>query len=209
MSLKELRDEVLARGFDAGMYSDRIDKFLNDGMALIARRVDYYANETSYPFATTAGVTTYGPPPGFARARSVYDADRNVEMRYVGIRDIDRAPVASGSPSAYAIVAQQSVQLYPVPDGAYNLVLRYWQMPALMVNDNDQPGLPADWAWLLWVYATWRVFEAEDDPSMGQYWQGQFNSGIAMFSADVKFPDTDGPSQARSMWDTNLITRWH
>jgi hypothetical protein len=30
---------------------------------------------------------------------------------------------------------------------------------------------------------------------------GRFNNELAMFAADQKFPDSDGPNQARGMWD--------
>lgn len=206
MNLLELQTEVLARGFDPATYAARITQFINDGLALIARRVDYYVDDAAYPFQTTSGTGTYAMPANLARARSLSDTDRRIEMEYVSIRDIDKSSVTNGAPMFYTLNSSNLV-LYPVPDNVYNLQLRYWSMPAVLSDDNDVPQLPSDWTHLLWVYAVWQCYEAEDDPSMGQYWMSRFNTELSMFTADQKFPDTDGPSQARGMWEgDNTLT---
>lgn len=200
MNLIQLRTEVLAKGFDPGVFTARIDQYLNDALALIARRVDYYIDEATSTFATVSGQSVYAWPAGLARMRSLNDTDRRVEMEYVSLRDIDRSGNSNGAPYYYALTGP-NIQLYPTPDAPYNMEMRYWAMPAPLVDDNDTSTLPADWDHMLWVYATWMCYESEDDAQMGQYWQQRFNNELSMFTADQKFPDSDGPSQANGMWD--------
>ena len=201
MSLLDLRTEILNHGFDPINFpASRLNRYINDGLSLIARRVDYYADESSQTFQTTAGNGTLLYPTDLARLRTLFDTDRNLEITQVSQRMIDRSPVTQGQPLYYSD-GKTGLTLYPTPDGVYNLLLRYWQMPATLVNDTDTPSLPTDWQHLLWVYATWICFESEDDAQMAQYWQQRFNAELSEFAADQKFPSTEYPSQAESMWD--------
>lgn len=206
MNLLAIRNEVLAKGFDPTLFgSSRINQFINDGLGLIAARVDYYGEEAVQDFTTVSGTASYAWPADFARGRSLRDTNRSIEMQAVSLRDIDRSTVANGAPYAYATDGAM-MHLYPTPDAVYNLELRYWKLLPSLVNDTDVPAIPARWHKLLWLYATWQCYESEDDPNMGQYWQNRFNTDLAEFAADVRFPTTDEPHQAAGMWnqDPNL-----
>jgi len=204
MNLQELRQEVLDHGFDPNAFSTRINRYLNDAQNLVARRVNYYLSEAQYAFSTVAGTALYVPPGNWARLRSLVDTDRDRALQEVSLSWIDNSPDSSGRPYCYTLDGSQftaELRLYPTPDGVYPLALRYWERPAELVADTDVPQIiPTDWHHMLWVYATWMCYEAEDDPQMGQYWQGRFASELSMFSADQKFPNTDTVDQIDSMW---------
>lgn len=202
MNLAALRTEVLAHGFDPIAFTARIDQYLNDAQFLVARRVDYYVDDATFAINTVAGTDTYLWPTDFARGRSLFDDVRNLELQYVSIRAIDQSNGASGAPLYYAFIGS-TVRLYPIPDGVYNLVLRYWKLPNTLVADSDTPTMPADWHRLLWYWAVKECYAAEDDSQTSQYWEQMFNIGLSNFAADQKFPDTDGPNQAAGMWDQN------
>lgn len=196
-----MKTEVLAKGFDLTQYGSRIVQWLNDAQSLVARRVDYYVDEATSQFNTVAGTSSYAWPTGLATVRSMFDTTRNVEMQYASIRDIDRSGVVNGAPMYYALSGQNFV-LYPVPDGIYSLETRFWQMPPPLVADGDVPTIPADWHHMLIAYAAWQAYESDDDQQLGgPYWQKRFSDELSMFAADMKLPDTDGPTQAPGMWD--------
>lgn len=200
MNLLAIRNETLAHGFDSIQYGARVNQYINDGYGLIADRVDYYVDDAADAFATVAQSSTYPLPADFGRMRSLFDSDRRVELQAASIRQIDRSSFTYGTPQWYAILGT-NVVLYPFPDGVYNVTLRYWKTPTALVNDTDTPTLPAEWCKLLWKYAVWQAFEADDDPSMGSYWKSQFENDLAEFAADVKFPNTDGAHQVAGMWN--------
>lgn len=201
MQLSDLRNEVLAHGFDSSVYGTRITQYINDAQNLVARRIDYHVDENVYDFSTAAGTSTYAWPADMARIRSLRDTSRQIEMQEVGLRMIDRSSLSNGAPAFYAFSGQNLV-LYPTPDNVYPMELRYWVMPPALVNDSDVPTLPSDWHHILWVYATWMCYEGDDDAQMGQYWQQRFNQELSMLAADQKFPSTDYPTQASGMWDS-------
>lgn len=230
MNLLQLRSEVLAHGFDPVQYGARVNNYLNDAAYLIARRVDYYVNEAVLQIATTAGNNTYQLLPGgiagsagtelseatpIARIKSVFDNDRRVELAAVSERQIDRSPNTQGAPLYYAVLYAGNLELYPTPDGVYNIRVRAWTLPPKLVNDTDVPKMPEDWHRLLWYYAVAECYNSDDDLGTGGQWMQRFTEGLAEFAADQKFPSTDGPTQAADMWggddslgSSNMWTRY-
>jgi hypothetical protein len=223
LQLIDIRNEILAHGFDPLSFTaSRLNNYINDGLMLIARRADYYANEGQMPVVTVAGTSIYPLLPGVgagyqgltagasetsapfssvARIKSCRDIGRNVELEAVQERDIDRSSTAQGTPNFYAIGNGGNLLLYPTPDAVYSLLLRCWFLPPKLVNDTDVPVLPQDWHHLLWEYGCWKCYEAEDDPTMGGYWKAAFMESLAEFAADQKFPSTDFPTQINSIWE--------
>ena len=170
------------------------------------------------PFSPTFGqlipVITPTPIPDFARARSLFDTTRRVELQYVSTRQIDRSADVQGAPTYYTIDGQ-NLRLYPKPDGVYPLEFRYWRLPPPLMQDTDTPSMPQDWHRLLWYYAVAECYAGDDDLGTGGQWMQKFTEGLAEFEADQKFPDSDGPSQAADMWGSDdalgtshAWTRW-
>lgn len=199
MQLSAIQAEILSHGFDPAYFTNaRLASYINDGYNLIVRRTNYYIDEASQTIATVAGTATFPLPGNFARARSLLDTDRQAELLSVGLREIDRSAVTTGTPNFYAFDGQ-NVHLWPTPDGVHNLLFRYWLLPAALVNPGDVPTLPADWHHLLWVYGCWICYEAEEDTS-AEKWQQRFNTELAEFQADQKFPNDDQTWQVADMY---------
>ena len=199
MNLAALRTEVLGHGFDANQYSARITQYLNDAQGLVCRRVDYFLDEAVMDYPTVAGTNIYPQPANLGRDRSLRDTSVNRELTAVSVREIDRSRTASGPPRFYAIDGL-NLHLYPTPDSVYPLELRYWSLPAPLVNDPDTPTIPENYHRMLWYWATKECYAADDDQPTAQYWETQFNTVLSEFAADVKFPNDDLTHQLSSMW---------
>lgn len=201
MNLLALRTEVRNHGFTGtALFPDsRINQYLNDAQGKVCRRVDFYIAEAVRDFNTVAGTATYIQPTDFARDRSLHRTDVPGELAQVGLRTIDRSPIANGAPRYYAIDAS-NLHLYPTPNNVFPLELRYWKLPAQLVGDTDVPAIPADYHRMLVYWALKECFAGEDDPQTAQYWTSEFNTVLAEFAADVKFPSSDSPNQLADMW---------
>lgn len=204
MQLSDIRTEVLNRGFDPSLFgSQRVTNFINDGYQLICQRVQFYTDEGSYDFSTVAGTAKYPLPAGWARLREMWDTSRNVPVHAVGLRDIDSGGLPPQGPPSYYALDGVNMHLWPTPDGIYPLELRYWVLPGPLVNDTDVPVIPANWHHLLVRFATAECYKCEDDLATGQAWEQDFEKYLALFEAEVKFPDSEIPDLAKSMWDTD------
>ena len=205
MNLAALRTEVLNNGFDPNVFTSRINMYLNDGMNELARKVDYYGDNVELQWATwVGGNTTPLDPATFARVQSVHDLDRRVELQYVSLADIDRSPDVQGAPAYYTFL-RNNIQVYPSPDGVYNLRVRFWEMPTPMVADADVPFMPPDYHSMLIQYALYRCYAGEDDLQTAQAYQQQWQRAVASFAVDQRFPSSAEPTQVRGMWESEPV----
>ena len=205
MNLLQLRTEVTAHGFNFD--GSRINNFINDGYLLACKRVNYFVDEATQDFSTVNGTTKYSLPANLAKVREVWDTGRSFVLTPVGLRDIDNSSSTQKGPPTWYALDGANVHLYPTPDGIYSLELRYWLLPTVLSADGDTPTIPAEWHHMLWEYAVAQCYWADDDAAMGQQWDNKFATSFAEFAADVKFPDTEYPSTAKSMWDTDSQLR--
>jgi hypothetical protein len=211
LQLIEIRAEILAHGFGSNQFPDsRLNQFVNEGYGIVNRRVPFYGQDASQSFSTAAGANVYAWPADLLRLRSVRDIDRGLELASVLMDDLDRSnPTTQGAPYSYALNGP-AVQLYPIPDGIYNLAYRYWKAPPKLAADADVPALPEDWHSLLVFYGLKRCYAGDDDMPQAQYWTGEFTNMLSQYAADVKFPSTDMPHQVRGMWeqDARVSSGW-
>lgn len=200
-TLEDLRTEVKAHGFAPNSFpNSRLNQFLNDGLFELCRRVSYYQDEASYDFTTVSGTATYALPTGFAKIRELRNTQLPQILQAVLLRDIDQSVTSSGPPAYYALDGL-SARVYPTPDGPYSMEMRYWAVPAKLVQDTDVPSLPEDYHNLLWMYAVGECYAAEDDSQTAQFWMQRFEKQLGFFSIEQKFPNDDSPTQVRGMWD--------
>lgn len=201
MNLMDLRQEVWDHGFDANFFpATRVNRYLNNAYLLICTRVEYYTDEATLDFSTVSGTMLYSQPADMGVLRSVRDTVNQIELQEVGLRDLDRTNVTTGQPVIYAMDGA-NIHLFPTPNGVYSLEIRYWKLPAELVNDADTPTLPARWHWLLWKYAVAECYKLDDDLATGNGWMQDFLNGLAQFESDVKFPSQNEPAQVKGMWD--------
>lgn len=197
-----MRTEVLATGFDPNAYGARIDTYINNALGSVARDMDYFGAEATETITTLSGTAVYPWPVDLARIRSIFNAVTNLELTRVALSDIDRSQQVAGTPAFFA-TDSTNFRFYPTPDAsAYTLTLRYWRMPAVLVNDTDVPALPVDYHDMLITYALWKCYERDDDTDTAAYHEKQYKEQFAEMQTDLKFPSSDQPRQVRGMWDS-------
>lgn len=205
MSLVALRTEVLNHGFDGSIYtSSRLNQYLNDAMSELCSKALYYGEEQQQVSATTPGIAHYSFPTDMSKLRSVRLTAPVQELTVIDLRDIDRSAVTTGTPFSYAVDGS-GITLFPTPDAAYPINIRYWQILSPLTFDTDVPGLPPRYHRSLAYFAIARCFEAEDDPQQAQYYDVKWQQTIKDLKADLVFPLTDGPRQIRSQWDSGPV----
>jgi hypothetical protein len=206
-TLIDIRTEVFLNSeFDPTIYLSAVNGYINRGLRSISHKIDFYSEESSYAIPTVAGTGTYAWPSDLGRIRYLRNVDDATTLLAVRLREVDESPISTGKPFKYATDAS-SLALYPTPDGVYNLSLRYWALPPLLVNDTDVPAIPEDYHDLLIFYALQRLYAKVEDVEMSSYWAQQWASGLADMKVDVKFPSGDGPRQIQSMWENPYSER--
>jgi hypothetical protein len=205
MNALALRTEVLNHGFDGSIFTSSVlNQYLNDAIGDLCSRAFYYGEEQEQVTATVAGTANYAFPTDLTKLRSVRLTSPQQELSLIDLRDIDRSTPSSGVPYCYALNGA-GITVYPTPDAAYPMNLRYFQLLSPLVYDTDVPGLPPRYHRSLTYYAIARCFEREDDVQQAQYYDGKWEQTIKNLKSDLVFPLTDGPRQVKSQWDSGPV----
>ncbi len=195
----DLQDEALGDDFDATKYRARVKTWMNEGLSRIARNMTVPGLEATAAVTTVAGQSAYSLPADDVRVTSLREPSRRETLEAVGIQEIDEARTASGRPANYAVFADQLV-LYPIPDGVYALELRYLKGATALLNDADTPSLPPEYVDLLVTYARYKLYRAEDDPEMANYYQGEWQRELGLMKSDVQHTDRGRVRRVAGMW---------
>src|SRR3954451_6948874 len=130
MNFLELQNEVLAHGFDQSVYRARVQRWLNEAQARIARVLELPNQYTTSTITTVIGTETYNLPSDVIRINGVTNASSPSELTYVedpaDINYSNQNGQNLGEPQYYAFTGT-SLRLSPVPNAAYTLTLDYYK----------------------------------------------------------------------------------
>lgn len=168
--------KVQRRIRDTGYSSTEIKDYINDAQddALNEYRLPFM--QTTQNYTLTAGVSDItngtGLPSNYVQALDIVmtSSGREQTLPYVDVREIDNFyPDAddttinpANTPTRWYFYAD-TIRVFPVPDEAYTLTLRYYKKPTILVGDDDVPEIPSEFAELLVMGAAYRVLQVKDN----------------------------------------------
>lgn len=199
-----LQNEVLSHQLSDAKYRPLTKVWLNEGQRYVFLQSDLRTEMETEDYATTPGTSTLTLPDDFARVISLRDTDFADALAPIELRDFDDAGPASGRPTSY-VVTGATVNLYPTPDAAYTLSLRYYKLPATMVDDTDEPELPEHYQHLLVRYALIRCFQRENDYQAASYWREEFNNDLMKLRGEAQYDLHDGPTQVPGTYEEPTV----
>tara|TARA_R100000951_G_scaffold65661_1_gene55411 strand:+ start:1175 stop:1822 length:648 start_codon:yes stop_codon:yes gene_type:complete len=151
--LKRLRERTVSTVNETD-YSSLIALFVNDAKELVENSWDWSALRTSLTVNTTADVFNYELN-GSQNRLSVLDVVNDTSDFFMSYRTAHEfntyflsASPQRGIPTVYSYNGISSdgdtqVDLYPIPDGVYNLRFNIVQRTADLVNDSDTITVPS------------------------------------------------------------------
>jgi hypothetical protein len=164
-----LVSNVQKRVKDTNYTSTDIIGFLNDVQNDVSNEYDLKFFEKTQNYTLNIGTEDIGSlPSDFVRVINLAITTTGFQKRldYIDYRELDLkypdwSSAESGVPRFYYIYAN-AVYVFPKPDQAYTLRLRYTKRPVELVNDSDVPEIPAEFAEMFVYGASARVYETKD-----------------------------------------------
>jgi len=190
----ELQEEVLSHQFSAGKYRELVKDWLNQAQRRAVIESEMRVQDETYSISTTAETAGYELPADYSRLIDFFNSETHELMTPLDIREYDTLSKSSGQPYAYTTIGN-SVTLYPTPNAVYKFTLRYWRLPADMVNETDEPEIPVQYHELLIAYAMKKAYMRENDYQAAQVWEVQWEKGIGKMRGEVQHDTFDGPQQ--------------
>lgn len=184
---RDLQLEALGNDFDSSAYLGRVKQWLNDGLRDIARRVNVPALEATTTVTVLADTATYAVPVDMLRLLELVDLPRRRILEEVDRAALDMSLDVRGTPTSFALFDNQIV-LWPTPDAAATLTLRYQQNPlALSADSSDSTAtIPDEYAHMLVCFVRARLFRAEDDFEAANFWKAEYTDLLTRMKADVQ-----------------------
>lgn len=198
-NLQQIREAVLGHQFSSAQYSTRINGWVNEALQKIYRKGNFRLNSLTEDFPTVASTSAYTLPSDFLKLASVFNADDNDPLVPVTLEEYDDLDDSSGKPYHYTVDGNDLV-LYPTPDAAYNITLRYYNTSVELAADTDEPNLPEDYHYLLEHYALWRAYMAEHDFEAAEYHRGIFEKDLVEVVGELQSDTEKPPVQIEGGW---------
>lgn len=207
MTFGDLRDEVLAHGFNSNTYSTMVLRWLNIANRKLARRLGVLTLQKEATISLVAGTADYALAADAVRPTAIWNETLEDELDAVDLDVYDRFDdTQRGVPTHYAMAPPATaggvwrVRLWPIPDGSLSsLAIRYESEPADGAVGDD-PWVPAAYEDALVAYALCRAYAMEDDKETALYWRTEYERGLAEIGTDQHLTRTDQPKQVRGMW---------
>lgn len=204
-----IQDMVLSFRFSDSNYRPVVKIWINEAQRDVCLRADLSTQFTTSTITTTAGTQGYALPSNYARLGEkgnlsipTYDEILN-ELEDQD--DFDDTTPSSGKPTSYIIIGA-TLYLYPTPDAVYSLTLRYYKLPADLVNNTDEPEIPEQYHHLLEHYAQRKAYERESDRDMAQYHAGIYETEMAKLLGQVNYANHDHARQVPGAWEEPSIS---
>jgi hypothetical protein len=198
-TFQELVEEGLNFQFSESEYEALFKRWLNQAQRRAVIESEIRTQETTESLSAVAGQASYGLPANFARLIDFFNSETRGLLDPLDARDYDALPPSEGRPYAYAVLGT-NLTLYPTPDGPYPLTLRYWRLPADMIQPADTPEIPAQYQELLLAWALKKAYKRENDQAMAQMWEVEWEKGILKMRGEVQGDAFDGPRQVGGSW---------
>lgn len=157
---------------------------LDDDAALLLLNRSYWSMLDKFPFrekevtasfATVDATNLYAVPTPFDALRSLAikndDSDAYIPLKRMTQKEYDKIYVDNtseeGFPEKY-YREKNCVKLWPTPDDAYTITIRYWTVLDDLDDPTGEPGVPQNWHEILLFGAIWRGYYRLGDVVRGE-----------------------------------------
>jgi hypothetical protein len=180
--------KVQARVRDSAYSTTEITDYLNDTINDVFNEYRLTFMQTTQTYTVTVGVSdiTNGSslPTNYVEAINLtlttagsemiipYQDFTQIDAQYPDPDDITRNP--KGAPRYWYFYAN-TIKLFPAPDLAYTLSLRYYKKPTTLSSDADIPEIPSQFEELLVVGAGYRVLQVKDQYDQAGVLQNKYD----------------------------------
>lgn len=188
--LSDIVTRVQKRVRDTSYPSTDIKAFINDAQRAVFNEYDLRFMETTqnYTLAVNLQDITNGSglPANFVSPISVQitTASYEKDLQYIDYKELDTLYPNQSDDDAtqprYWYMYGNTISVYPKPDLAYAIRLRYIKEPTTLSADADVPELPSEFEELLIYGAGFRVFEEKDMDDKAAVFEAKYDRQVQL-----------------------------
>lgn len=202
--------KVQQRIRDTGYSSSEIQNYINDTQNDVFNEYRLPFMQTTQNYTLTQGVSDItngtGLPSNFVQAidLTLTSLGREKVLPYRDFKwvddttpDPDDTTTHSTNVPEYWYKFGDTIKVYPVPDAAYTLTLRYYKKPTLLSSDADVPDIPSEFEELLVSGAAYRVLQVKDNYDQAAIHENKYNELLQKLVVKYSVPQVGTPLRMR------------
>lgn len=173
---------------DTGYSSTEIKSYINDTQNDVYNeyRLPFMQETQAYTLTPNVSDITNGAglPTNYVQAldivlttngREKFLPYREVISTDINNPDADDTSVNHANVPEYWYFYDETIKVYPVPNEAYTLNLRYYKKPTELSSDSDVPEIPSEFQEILVVGAAYRVMQVKDNYDQAAILQNKYD----------------------------------
>lgn len=175
-TLGDITTKVQQRVRDTNYSSTEIANYINDAQNDVFNEYRLPFMEATQDYTLTVGVaditnalglpTNFVTPIDLILTTNGYEGElifRDVREMDSLYPDYENSTVWPSATPTDAYKYAQTIKVFPEPNLAYTVTLRYYKRPTLLASDSDIPSLPSEFEEMLVVGAAYRVLQVKDN----------------------------------------------
>lgn len=210
-TLGDITTRVRERVRDSGYATNEITSYLNDTQNDVFNeyRLPFMETTQSYTLASGASDITNGSglPSNYVQALDLIltTSGREKVIPFRDVRTIDELypdpddqTAHPPGPPEFWYYYGETIRVYPEPNDAYTLTLRYYKKPTALSANGDVPDLPSEFEELLVVGAAYRVLQVKDNYDQAGVLENKYNELLQKLVVKYSQPQVGTPTIMRS-----------
>lgn len=191
MTLAEIRTAVRERLDDPTFETAKIDRWANWVIADICTRANFPFLEGSTTTSTVASTQDYTITTidsTIDKIRSVIDITNETNLQFMDPHEMDATYLDMSddttSKPLYWTIYGDTLRLYPIPDDAYTLQIRFKKTPTTLTNTTDVAEIPDRYVEAVVLGTYQKALEWNDDFDYAAAIQNQYEQKVSKIIAD-------------------------
>lgn len=186
--LSDLITKVQRRIRDTGYSTIEITDYLNDAQNDVFNEYNLPFVQTSQNYTLTVNnsdiTSGSGLPANFVQAvdLTLTTEGKENQLQYISYEELaqfapdpdDTTRYPANTPQ-YWYTYDEVIRVYPCPNQAYTVTLRYFKKPTNLVSSTDVPTVPAQFEELLVLGAAYRVLQVKDNYDQASILQNKYD----------------------------------
>ena len=186
--LSDLITRVQQRIRDTGYSSLEITNYLNDTQNDIFNeyRLPFMQTYIDYVLVTNVADITNGSilPVDYVQAVDITITTPAFEtyLKYTSFEELNENYPSSDNISTYPpsvpeywYIYDGTIKVFPAPNQAFNLRVRYWKKPTELANSTDVPAVPSEFKEVLVAGAAYRCLQVKDNYDQAAILQNKYD----------------------------------
>lgn len=208
--LSDIVTKVQQRVRDTNYSSSEIKNYINDTINDVFNEYRLPFMQTTQTYTLTQNVSDItngvGLPADYVQAvdLTLTSSGREKVLLYRDVSQVDNwypdpddtTANPANVPDSWYYYAE-TIKVYPVPNQAYTVSLRYYKKPTSLDLDADVPSIPSEYEELLVVGAAYRVLQVKDNYDQAAILQNKYDEILQKLVVKSSVPQVGAPMRMR------------